>query len=247
MPTLDILEDHQFHWLNISARVKPGLSLQQAQAASDVAYRSILEAELAQRAKPPDARERDRFLNHKAELWPASARHQRAAQKVETLLIAVMIMVGLLLLITCANVAGLLLARAAGRQREIAIRLALGAGRVKLIRQLVIEGLVLALIASAFGLLGALWASSALIHVLPEDLSGNWLKATIDFRLLVFNTVLLRPLRLAVRAHSCPFQATRPDVAGTLKDQGYSRSLPARTVCVRSWSPRKSLFPSPCW
>ena len=57
-------------------------------------------------------------------------------------------------------------------------------------RQLIIEGLVLSLIASAFGLLAALWASSALIHVLPEDLSGNWLKATIDLRLLAFNTVL---------------------------------------------------------
>lgn len=129
-----------------------------------------------------------------------------------------MTMVGLLLLITCANVAGLLLARAAGRQREIAIRLALGSGRVRLIRQLLIEGLVLALIASAFGLIGALWASSALIHILPEDLSGNWLKAAIDFRLLVFNTGLAALCGLFFGLIPA-LQATRPDVAGTLKDQ----------------------------
>jgi predicted permease len=221
MPTLDILENREFHWLNVFARLQPGFTIEQAQAASDVAYRSILEAELAQRAKPLEGRGRDRFLNHKAELHVASQGINELRRKWEKPLVAVMMMVGLLLLITCANVAGLLLARAAGRQREIAIRLALGASRGRLVRQLVVEGLVLALIASAFGLLGALWASSALIHVLPEDLSGNWLKAAIDFRLLVFNTVLSALCGLFFGLIPA-LQATRPDVAGTLKDQAKS-------------------------
>jgi predicted permease len=218
MPTLDILADRQFYWLNVFARLQPGFSIQHAQAASDVAYRSMLESELAQRSKPIQGRDRDRFLNHRTELHLASQGINELRRKWEKPLVAVMIMVGLLLLITCANVAGLLLARAAGRQREIAIRLALGAGRIRLIRQLLVEGLVLALIASAFGLLGALWASSALIHVLPEDLSGNWLKATIDFRLLVFNTLLSALCGLFFGLIPA-LQATRPDVSGTLKDQ----------------------------
>jgi len=220
LPTINILEDRQYHWLNIFARLNAGFSIEHAQAASDVAYRSILESELAARSKPLEGRGRELFLKHRTELRPAAQGINELKRKWQTPLIAVMTMVGLLLLITCANVAGLLLARAAGRQREIAIRLALGAGRGRLMRQLIVEGLVLALIASAFGLLGALWASSGLIHMLPQDLSGNWLKATIDFRLLLFNTVLSALCGLFFGLIPA-LQATHPDVAGTLKDQAH--------------------------
>ena len=70
LPTLNILEDRQYHWLNVFGRLHPGFTIPQAQAASDVAYRAALESELAQRAKPLEGRERDQFLNHKAESAP---------------------------------------------------------------------------------------------------------------------------------------------------------------------------------
>ncbi len=221
LPTWDvkILDDPQFYWLSVFGRLRPGISLAQAQAATDVVYHSALETELARTAKAPKTpRERERFLTHKVELRTASQGINSLRRQWEKPLWAVMAMVGLLLLITCANVAGLLLARAAGRQREIAIRLSLGATRTRLVRQLLIEGLVLFLLASGLGLLGALWGAAALIHILPNDLAGNWLTASIDFHLLAFNIALSAACGLIFGLIPA-LQATRPDVAATLKDQ----------------------------
>lgn len=138
-------------------------------------------------------------------------------------LVVVMTLAALVLLITCSNVAGLMLARAAGRQREIAIRLALGAGRAAVVKQLLIEGLVLFLAASALGLIAAVWAQSALIHVLPDDYSGNWLKANLDLRVLAFNLWLAAGCGLLFGLIPA-LGATRPDVAVTLKDQASQAS-----------------------
>jgi len=122
------------------------------------------------------------------------------------------------LLIACANVANLLIARATARQKEIAIRLALGAGRSRIVSQLLVESLALAIAGGAAGLAFAVWMDTALLKFLPTGDSPLVLSTTPDWRILSFNlgvslvTGLIFGLVPAL-------QSTRPGLAGTLKDQ----------------------------
>jgi predicted lysophospholipase L1 biosynthesis ABC-type transport system permease subunit len=177
-------------------------------------------------------RERDRFLNHRVELQPAAQDISSLREKWEKPLRVLMIMVGWVLLIACANVAGLLVARAAGRQREIAIRLALGAGRTALVKQVLLEGLVLALAGGAAGVLVEWWSAKALVALLPRDAVGTWLTATLDQRVLAFAFALSVASGLNF-ALVPAIQAARPDVAGTLKDQAANMASPGYRARLR--------------
>jgi predicted permease len=216
-PTWDVLETWNFRWLSMLARLKPGVTLPKAQAATDVAYHSVNESEMAQMGWQ-NQHDRTEFLNHKLEVRPASQGINELRRKWEKPLVALMAMVGLVLLIACANVAGLMVARAAGRQREIAIRLALGAGRAALIRQLLAEGLLLFVTGGLFGLALGVWLIKALMHVLPRDYAGNWVTAQLDLRILGFNLAVSVASGLLF-ALIPALQSSRADVAGVLKDQ----------------------------
>ncbi len=231
-PTWDGLEDPRTRWLSIFARLQPGMTLATAQAATNVAYRSILENELAGMGRMRSERDRDEFLNHRVELRPAAQGINGLRRQWEKPLDALMAMVGLVLLIACANVAGLMLARAGSRRREIAIRLAMGAGRLALMRQLLLEGLVLAIAGGMLGLLVASWSTDGLIHLLPGDYAGNWLTAAMDFRLLAFTLALSAMSGLAF-ALIPALQATRPDIAETLKNQASSTASARGTARFR--------------
>jgi len=227
-PTWDGLEDPRIRWLNIFARLKPGWTQARAQSATDSTYRALLEGEVAGMGMMRSDRAREEFLNHRVELRPAAQGINALRRQWEKPLEALMGMVCLVLLIACATVASLMLARATSRRREIAIRLAMGAGRGALVKQLLLEGMVLALAGGLLGLIVASWSMDTLIRLLPGGAPsgpvGPWLSASIDLPLLGFNLALAIASGLLF-ALIPAIQATRGEVAEALKNHSASTAL----------------------
>jgi predicted permease len=210
------LDDRRSMWLNIFGRLKPGVSLQQAEAAMNTFWKPILELE----AKELNISQRVRaqFLARHLSLLEGARGISGSPAQATAALMVLMGMVGLLLLIACANVANLLIARAVARQREISIRLAMGASRVRLIRQLLVESLLLALGGGLLGLLVAEWTGEALLKFLPTDPAMMGISSQPDGRVLLFALAL--SVVTGVLFGLIPsLQATRTDLASTLKDQ----------------------------
>lgn len=152
------------------------------------------------------------------DVLPAARGRSNLRRQFSKALLVLMAIVALVLLIACANVANLLIARAMARQREIAIRLALGSGRLRLIRQLLVESCLLSLVGGLTGMVVALVADRALIAFLPPSSVPLAISASPDWRVLSF-TLGLSVLTGLTFGLVPALQATRPDVADTLKDQ----------------------------
>jgi predicted permease len=230
-PTLKALDDPSIRWLNIMARTAPGMSIEKAQAAARVAYRAALNAELARPGFHANATNVKAYAAARLDLRAAGQGINELRRNNQAPLLALSAMVGLVLLIACANVASLTIARATARQRELRIRLAIGARRWDLIRQLVLEGVTLALAGGALGLLVADWTTRGLLHMLPQDFAGDWLTAGLNPWLLAFTfaTALCSGLLFSLVP---ALQATRPDLAGALRC-GSATAPPAGAVWLR--------------
>ena len=219
--TKQFLYERGFRLAGMVARLKPGVNLEQAQMAVK-ALAVDLEKEY-----PKQNSGRSEMLVPINETTIPPQLHSVFA-KAGALM---MLIVGLVLLIACANVANLLLARATQRQREIAVRLAMGAGRMRLIRQLLTESLMLALLGGAFGILLGFWGKSVLVTLMPPGLARN-LNLSLDGRVLVY-TLGLALVATILFGLVPSLQASRIDRMAALKDRTNAPGGSARWYGLR--------------
>jgi predicted permease len=216
------LENERSAWFYLFARLKPGFTLDQAQAEMRLVHDQQKQHELRGEffAKFPDVK--DRFLRQQMTLIPASRGMSAIRRNFEQPLIVLQWLVGMVLLIACTNVAGLLLARASARQREIAIRGALGASRAQVVRQLFVESSMLALAGGIAGLFLSIWLTRGLVRFLPYNQDVMSLSTTPDARILLFTTVVTLitafafGLLPAFRGSNIPASAALKDGAGSV-------------------------------
>ena len=177
--TPDVRNNPQTWWMVMVGRLKPGVSIGEAQSAATVIFRN----EMLHGAKPFSQESDDPQIT----LRPVQEGLTGARRQYSTLLYVLMCVVGLVLLITCANVAGLMLARSAARQKEIAVRLALGAGRGRIARQLLTESLALSILGGGLGILVAYWGVDAITALMSSDPDRQFgFVVAPDWRVLAF-------------------------------------------------------------
>jgi predicted permease len=218
-PNMDFAQmfNSRLGWLNVYGRLKPGVTRERAKAALLPLFHQILEREVLEpafgRATPYI---RAHFLRMWIDVLPGSQGNKVLRHRYQTPLTLLMGVTGFVLLIASANLASLLAARAAGRQREIAIRLAIGSSRGRIVRQLLTESLLLAVIGGLAGLVIAVAMVKGLLAFLPDNQSGYLISSSPDLRMLSFAFAL--SLFTGVLFGSAPaLQAAYPNVAETLK------------------------------
>jgi predicted permease len=214
-----LLVNRRFRWLQVFGRLKPGVTVTQAKASLQPLFHSMLELEVQEaafaRATPYT---RAQFLKMTLDVMPGGRGQDVVRQFMAAPLWALTAMVGLVLLIACANVANLMIARCASRQKEIAVRLSLGASPLTIVRQLLIECGMLSLAGGLLALPVSSWTMRLLAGIMPDV--DPPLRFVTDPNLQVMLFSLAVSLATAVVFGLLPaLQATRPNLAPTLKDQ----------------------------
>jgi predicted permease len=214
------LDGRRFRWVQVFARLRDGVTAERAAVGLQPLYRSLLQQEAADAAfAAASADTKRRFLEGALAVEPAARGRSGLRDSVREPLLILMAIAGGVLLIVCANVANLLIARGAARQRELALRLAIGAGRGQIVRLLLVESLLLAALGAAVGLLLANWGAGVLIGYFVTDDNPLAVSADPDGRIVLFTSVLA--VVTALLAGVMPaLRSTHVDLAPALKGSG---------------------------
>jgi putative ABC transport system permease protein len=178
-----MLDQRSAWWLRVIGRPKPVITANQAEARLKTLASQVFEATVPPRYKAED---QQRYRKNTFDIQSAANGLSNVRRQYQQALMVLMAIVGVVLLIAWANVANLLLARSAARQREIAIRMALGSGRARLMRQLLTESMVLSLSGAALGILFAQWGTRLLVSFLSSGGNKVFLDLSLDVRVLAF-------------------------------------------------------------
>jgi predicted permease len=212
------MDDRRTRWVQVFGRLKPGYTVKTAQGPLQGLFTQIRQQEMTlPAAKDWSPYSREQFMKGTMHVESAAQGFSGVRNSFSTALVVLMSMVGLVLLIACANVANLLIARAFMRQKEIAVRLSLGASRGRLITQMLVESLVLSFAGGVAGLALAVVLTRSLLALMPSQGSPLLLSATPDPRILAF-TLGLTFLTGIVFGLVPALRASRPDPWTTLKD-----------------------------
>jgi len=220
IPGFNGMLDRRTKWMQMLGRLRPDVTLAQAQAGLQPWFKAMLEEDTRRAGFPRiTAERRQRFLASTLEFTPAPQGHsvlrRRLSQPLWVLFAATAVLLGL----ACLNVAGLFLARGSARDREISTRLALGASRGRIGRQLLADGLLLASAGGSLGVVLAPLTMQALIAFLPRDAAANALQSVIDTRLLLF--AFLVSVAAGVLTGFAPaVQAGRGSLISSLRERG---------------------------
>jgi predicted permease len=220
-------------WLSMIGRLKPGGNIAQAQARMKVLSAPLFGAVVPQdwSAKSQDIFRKDTFLLNPASTGVFDGIREQYGQPLEIL----MLVVGLVLLIACANIASLLLARSAARQKEIVLRLSLGASRARLIRQVLTESIVLSAAGAILGVFFARWGSALLVRFVSTDQGQVFLNLKMDGRVLAF-TIAIAVLCGVLFGILPALRSTRVEAISAMKEGsaqtsgGRSHSASARWI-----------------
>lgn len=239
-PTWNDLDNWRSRWVTVMGRLAPGASRDRVAAALNVRYRQLLQEDV-QTARLT-ASERDQFLRKELQVMAGGQGTSAFRDQFATPLIVVMAMVGLVLLVACANVANLMLARSAAREKDVALRLALGASFWRIVRQRLAESVMLAAGGTVVGLLVAAWTTRLLIRMLPFERAARSLSSELDVRVVLFAltaaaaTVVLFGLAPALQARGAAALTTALKetgrVAGGGRQAGFRRALVIAQVAL---------------
>jgi len=226
------LQSRRHQWLSVMARRKADVSPEQAQASLSVTYQQIRASEAEQLSAGGTKFNRDRFMAQRIAAIPGDQGLRHLQIELRTSLWLLFGATCAVLLILCANLANLMMARATVRAQEIAVRLALGAGRLRLLRQWLTEGVVLSAIGGVVGIFIALWIKAGLIAFIPPDYRQN-LNASFDWRLYAF--ILGVSILLGIAFSLAPaIQAARQVFAPGLRFESRSFTGASKLLSLRS-------------
>lgn len=227
------LDDRRTRWVQVFGRLRPGYTITSAQASLQVLFHQIRQYETTlAAAKNWSAFERQQFLSGTIHVQKAAEGYSELRNSFSNALLVLMCMVGLVLLIACANVANLLLARAVSRQKEIAVRISIGASRAQLLRQLMVESLTLSIIGGALGVGLAIAMTRGLLALVPAEGNPLLIRPNPDLRILLF-ALALTVITSFVFGLLPGIRASRLELWETLKDVSGSIAAPGGSLYLR--------------
>jgi predicted permease len=220
IPGFNGLLNRRTRWMQILGRLRPGIALAQAQAGLQPWFKAMLVEDMHRPEFPKvTAERREWFLASTIELTPAPQGHSSLRRRLSRPLWVLFAATGILLALACLNVAGLFLARGSARDRELSTRLALGASRGRIGRQLLADSVLLALAGGVLGVALAPAAMETLIAVLPQDAATTALRSTVDWRLLLFAFVV-SVVAGALSGFAPALHAGRTSLISSLRERG---------------------------